>query len=227
MSSALEANVFLRLPGQWETGLWADAALGTGGLYYNVYRWYEPESGRYVRPDPIGILRAVRTAHLFSYADGSPLILQDYLGLDALTSDPDVLDCFFCLLRFRAFGHSELEKAAWVTQDTEGNFGCVTKGWESLRGKARWPASRPIPDGSKAFAHTHPTRSRSNRSLPQPSGPDKAAADAIGRPVYTVTPEGIWKYDPSTGIVTLEEPANWFHDPQQRCAKNRCKEILQ
>ena len=39
-ASALVADVFLRFPGQWETELWKDAALGIGGLYYNVWRWY-------------------------------------------------------------------------------------------------------------------------------------------------------------------------------------------
>ena len=76
MSSALEANVFLRLPGQWETGLWADAALGSGGIYYNVYRWHEPQTGRYLRPDPI---QSTRISN-FAYTGNRPLIYQDPFG---------------------------------------------------------------------------------------------------------------------------------------------------
>ena len=52
-ASALDAGVFLRFPGQWETELWKDASLGTGGLYYNMHRWYQSAAGRYTRPDPL------------------------------------------------------------------------------------------------------------------------------------------------------------------------------
>ena len=78
MGAALTADVVLRLPGQWETGLWNDAALGSGGMYYNVYRWYEPGLGQYVRMDPLGTLAGL---DLLAYARSRPSVFVDSLGL--------------------------------------------------------------------------------------------------------------------------------------------------
>ena len=75
-----ERLLFLRFPGQWETELWEDASLGTGGLYFNVYRWYENATGRYTRPDPLG-LRRDTAQNIFVYAESTPMGLSDPLGL--------------------------------------------------------------------------------------------------------------------------------------------------
>jgi RHS repeat-associated protein len=59
-----------RLPGQWfqiETG-----------LAYNWHRHYDPTTGRYTQPDPLGL---VDGPSLFDYAYGSPLIGTDFTGL--------------------------------------------------------------------------------------------------------------------------------------------------
>src|SRR5262249_10978473 len=45
------AGVFLRLPGQWDDGVWTGGAMQSG-LYYNLFRWYRFSSGGYTRPDP-------------------------------------------------------------------------------------------------------------------------------------------------------------------------------
>ncbi|MDY6827690.1 MAG: RHS repeat-associated core domain-containing protein, partial [Bacillota bacterium] len=63
------ANRF-RFPGQYfdeETG-----------LHYNYHRYYEPSTGRYLRPDPIGLAGGI---HLFSYVSNNPVINIDPLGL--------------------------------------------------------------------------------------------------------------------------------------------------
>lgn len=60
----------LRLP-----GMWADPATG---LYYNRYRWYVPEWGRYLSPDPWGVAGG---DHPYAYADGDPIHRIDPLGL--------------------------------------------------------------------------------------------------------------------------------------------------
>ncbi len=52
MAGASENGIDLRLPGQWENPTWADATSGAG-VYYNVWRWYAPDDGRYTRPDPL------------------------------------------------------------------------------------------------------------------------------------------------------------------------------
>jgi RHS repeat-associated protein len=60
----------LRFPGQIE-----DAETG---LYYNWHRYYDPEIGRYVTADPIGLVGGV---NLYTYVGGDPVNLSDPDGL--------------------------------------------------------------------------------------------------------------------------------------------------
>ncbi len=60
----------LRLPGQYH-----DAE---SGLHDNLMRSYDPQAGRYLEPDPLG-LAAGFDPH--AYADGNPLVAIDPLGL--------------------------------------------------------------------------------------------------------------------------------------------------
>lgn len=61
----------LRFPGQYFDG--------ETGLYYNWHRYYEPENGRYISADPIGLMGGV---NLFAYAANNPLVKIDPHGLD-------------------------------------------------------------------------------------------------------------------------------------------------
>ncbi len=49
-SGAQAAGIFLRFPGQWSDPSWS-----ASGLYQNVYRWYQSDTGRYTRPDPVDL----------------------------------------------------------------------------------------------------------------------------------------------------------------------------
>jgi RHS repeat-associated protein len=60
----------LRFPGQRY-----DAA---SGLYYNYFRDYDPTTGRYPQPDPIGLMGGVS---LYGYVGGDPMTRIDPLGL--------------------------------------------------------------------------------------------------------------------------------------------------
>lgn len=62
-----------RFPGQY-----FDAETG---LHYNWHRYYEPETGRYLQPDPTGI-REGRN-HLYVYVSNNPVSLIDPKGLEA------------------------------------------------------------------------------------------------------------------------------------------------
>ncbi len=79
--TAGSAGVFLRFPGQWDDGYWADATLG-GAVYYNLHRWYEPGTGRYTAVDPIP-----GAVNDFAYTDSRPVTLIDPLGLVASSSE--------------------------------------------------------------------------------------------------------------------------------------------
>ncbi len=68
-----QANNFdlaLRLPGQWQ-----DQATG---LYYNYQRDYNPDTGRYLTPDPLGFPDG---ADPYAYVNNDPLNKLDPLGL--------------------------------------------------------------------------------------------------------------------------------------------------
>ena len=67
------AEFNLRFPGQYldrETG-----------LHYNYFRDYDPQTGRYVQSDPIGVRGGLNT---YLYALARPISLSDPLGLEAL-----------------------------------------------------------------------------------------------------------------------------------------------
>jgi RHS repeat-associated protein len=78
-SGASESGVFLRLPGQWVSDVWASTTEGAE-VHYNVNRWYEPSTSRYGSADPIRILRAIGA---YGYARQRPTILIDPLGLQS------------------------------------------------------------------------------------------------------------------------------------------------
>jgi RHS repeat-associated protein len=60
----------LRFPGQYY-----DAE---SGLHYNYFRDYEPQTGRYVQSDPIGLDGGLG---LYLYAHANPLVFRDSFGL--------------------------------------------------------------------------------------------------------------------------------------------------
>ena len=64
----------LRFPGQY--------ADGEAGLFYNYFRYYDAEIGRYVTSDPIGMLAGLS---LYGYVNNNPLKGADPYGLLACT----------------------------------------------------------------------------------------------------------------------------------------------
>jgi RHS repeat-associated protein len=48
------------------------------GLHYNYYRYYDPRTGRYLTPDPIGLVGGINP---FAYSDNNPTLWIDPFGL--------------------------------------------------------------------------------------------------------------------------------------------------
>ncbi len=79
-AGARDASLPLALPGQWSDETWRQL---DAELHYNVNRWYDSETGRYTRPDPLGSFPAPRQSDAFPYlyADANPVSFADPLGL--------------------------------------------------------------------------------------------------------------------------------------------------
>ncbi len=75
-TGASENGIDLRLPGEWDDTAWTDATSGAS-VHYNVWRWLEPETGRYTRPDP---LRSQRRGTDYLYAQDNPILNTDATG---------------------------------------------------------------------------------------------------------------------------------------------------
>jgi len=110
---ASENGIPLRLPGQWVDGTWDDATSGAG-VYYNVHRWYEHRTGKYSRPDPLGLDGGINP---YAYAFSNPLRFTDPTGRRVTWVDPQLEHLFNCAIKGSSeFRHRYLD---WFIKDSK------------------------------------------------------------------------------------------------------------
>jgi RHS repeat-associated protein len=71
-------NFNLRFPGQY--------SLNESGLYYNYFRTYDPQMGRYIESDPIGLYGGGYST--YAYSGANPISNADPFGLSSLIYNP-------------------------------------------------------------------------------------------------------------------------------------------
>lgn len=117
------ADMPLRLAGQYDDP--------ETGLYYNVHRYYAPSTGRYLQPDPLGILGGL---NVYAYVDSDPLVMSDPLGL--APEPDDTMGAGWKPWLFGTFVHSRFATQVRVLSLTAKGWGANDQRngtWQSLR----------------------------------------------------------------------------------------------
>jgi RHS repeat-associated protein len=187
---------------------------------YNIHRWYRAGWSRYTQADPIGVVRPSEIANLYQYADGDPIGIYDPSGLDAVTDDPQIQKCTYCIFTKAGSGWYNSEEAFWIICDPTNGYNCEM--WPSTKRQGTSSDStttfkNKVPDHACGIMHTHPLLKPAKPSTC--SGCDVDQAIKIGMPIYTAHPTGIWKYDPKTKQTTREADSQWPNGPKRACGK--------
>jgi RHS repeat-associated protein len=201
----------LRFPGQYydqETG-----------LNYNYYRDYDPNLGRYIESDPIGLIGGSWST--YGYVNGEPLTLADSTGLAPHDSFPSPEAAAIDALKYISSkpDRCKTEYGGYVYKEWS-LFGPPTYTYDEPTGLGQTGGAMPaLPVFHLTYAdfHNHPLLPGYDYNHYSP--PDKDGSDALNIPGYLLTPTGpILRYTPVPG---RPEGGNVSQVGQSDCACKR------
>lgn len=189
VTSAVFGTYDHRFPGQM-----ADSETG---LFYNYFRDYDPQVGRYVQSDPVGLLAGPNT---FNYADNSPVGNFDFFGL--APGDKFKVSDAAGIAAIRDINPRSIregvEYAGRIYRNKDGTYSYTSprKGT-----KAASDPGQCLPGTKNAGPyHTHGSDSHGAYRDYVFSNPDMDLSDKEGVPSYLGMPDGtIGKYTPIPG----------------------------
>ncbi|WP_137818657.1 RHS repeat-associated core domain-containing protein [Pseudomonas sp. 2FG] len=182
----------LRFPGQYYDQ--------ESGLHYNYFRDYDPQTGRYVESDPVGLGGGLNT---FGYVLGNPINYADFLGLTPHTPyDTFALARFEMLEDIRLKGIETGNEYTAYIYKMEAN-GCTKYAYTDLstdEEPSLVTPQEPLP-GKPPLEHGHNHPGNTNIS-----SQDKLISEKLKVPVSKVGHDGkVQVYDPKT---------NWTYSPR-------------
>ncbi|OGP64656.1 MAG: hypothetical protein A2169_15495 [Deltaproteobacteria bacterium RBG_13_47_9] len=88
------------------------------GLHYNYFRYYNPQTGRYITPDPIGLEGGI---NLFLYVQNNPISLIDQTGLHPIPGTCESGRCRWHTSCTGGHKHYQDAWGIWQLQECEGD----------------------------------------------------------------------------------------------------------
>lgn len=106
------------------------------GLHYNTFRYYAPDMGRFITPDPIGLRGGINN---YAYVP-NPLMWIDPLGLSGWQIDGDKTTAILQGGPFKEKYYKDGRTGLWWSKDTTGHGGSAYKVYRETSTTLEWIA---------------------------------------------------------------------------------------